>query len=179
MKQYSAAYSSKVHLATALAELNVRAVTITAVARTKPTDSREIFKRIQHTQSDSGQTPTAHNWFLQSKSRRLHGAALLIMYAKYRTAYDHLPDAHGIAFTLTLRLYNKMCDGDMLVRPERLNLLIGHGFLLGWKKILTGGTSAFAFENVKLVKCRKCKLPHLAEAHYLNYECEDCATSNK
>lgn len=175
MKTISPAYASKIYLAIELAKLNCRAVTITAVARTKPADARDLFKRVHKTQSESGQTPTNHNWFLQNQQRRIHAAALLIFYNKYRLRYENVPDSHGIAFALSLKRYNRMCNGDPLVSPERFNLLVTGGFGIGWKDILKGASSKFPFENVKLITCRKCKTPHLVEAHYLNYVCPDCA----
>jgi hypothetical protein len=173
MKTISPTYASKIYLASELARLKCRAVTITSVARTKPNDSREIYRRIHSEQSESGQTPTNHNWFLQTHQRRIHAAIFLVFYNKYRTRYESTPDSHGIAFALALTKYTTMSNGDPVVSPERFNLLVG-GFAIGWRDILRGGSSKYASENVKIIACKKCRMPILAEAHFLNYVCHDC-----
>jgi len=170
----SAPYASKVAIAQALAGMGARAVTITAVARTKPADSRAIYKEVNGTQSLSGQTPTNHEWFLGSRQLRLQAAYLLLMYAAYRERDSIEADAHGIAFTLAYHDYRRLFPGDALISPERLALLIGGGYSIGWREIPKGGVSKFAAGNVKVAKCRKCALPHLVEAHFRKYECADC-----
>lgn len=178
MKIISPIYASKLYLAVYLAQRGCRAVTITAVARTKPADSRTLYTRVHKYQSESGQTPTSHNWFLQNQQRRVHAAVLLIFYAKYRLRYEGVHDSHGIAFALTLNKYQEMCaTRETIVSPERVNLLITGGFSVGWKGILQGSPSKFSSENVKIIPCRKCKMPLLVEAHYLNYVC-DCQNTS-
>jgi hypothetical protein len=167
-------YASKIVIAQALASMNARAVTITSVARTKPADSRAIYKSVTGSQSQSGQTPTNHEWFLGSRPLRLHSAMLLLMYALYREQHRTSDDAHGIAFTLTLYNYQLMYGKEALISPERMVLLIGHGFGIGWREITKGGPSKFAADNVKVMKCRVCKIPHLVEAHFINYLCGEC-----
>lgn len=170
----SAPYASKVVIAQALADMGARAVTLTSVARTKPADSRAIYRSVTGTQSQSGQTPTNHQWFLGSRAIRMHAALLLIMYAKYREAHDKSPDAHGVAFALAYSNYLRVAGQQVLVSPERLVLLISHGFGIGWRDILKGGASKFSGDNVKVIKCRKCKMGHLVEAHFLSYTCSTC-----
>lgn len=170
----SAPYASKVAIAQAMAGLGARAVTLTAVARTKPADSRAIYKEVNGTQSLSGQTPTNHEWFLGSRQLRLQAAYLLLMYAAYRERDRSEPDAHGIAFTLAYHNYRQLYPGEALISPERLALLIGGGYNIGWREIPKGGVSKFAAGNVKVAKCRKCSLPHLCEAHFRSYVCTDC-----
>lgn len=170
----SAPYASKVAIAQALAGLGARAVTLTSVARTKPADSRAIYKEVNGTQSLSGQTPTNHEWFLGSRPLRLQAAFLLLMYAAYRERHNAEADAHGIAFTLAYHNYRRLYPGEALISPERLALLIGGGYSIGWREIPKGGVSKFAAGNVKVAKCRKCALPHLVEAHFRKYECADC-----
>lgn len=172
MKITSPTYASKIALAQALAGLNCRAVTITAVARTKAIDSRVIYKQIHKSQSEPGQTPTNHNWFLMGQDRRKHGAMLLILYAKFRLIYQDVNDSHGIAFALALRRYKMMTAGNEVVSPERFNLLVTWGFSLNWKNILKGDSSKFEYGNVKLMLCKKCRTPHIVESHYLNYICQ-------
>lgn len=170
----SAPYASKVAIAQALAAVGARAVTITAVARTKPADSRAIYKEVNGTQSLSGQTPTNHEWFLGSRSLRLQAAFLLLTYAAYRESNSAHPDAHGIAFTLAYHNYRRLYPSEVMISPERLALLIGGGYSVGWREIPKGGVSKFTAGNVKVAKCRKCGLAHLAEAHFRKYECADC-----
>jgi hypothetical protein len=170
----SAPYASKVAIAQFLAGMGARAVTITAVARTKPADSRAIYKEVNGTQSLSGQTPTNHEWFLGSRQLRLQAAYLLLMYASYRERNSTEADAHGIAFTLAYHNYRRLYPGEALVSPERLALLIGGGYSIGWREIPKGGVSKFAAGNVKVARCRKCALPHLVEAHFRKYECAEC-----
>lgn len=170
----SAPYASKVAIAQALAAMGARAVTITAVARTKPADSRAIYKEVNGTQSLSGQTPTNHEWFLGSRSLRLQAAFLLLMYVAYRERHGADHDAHGIAFTLAYHNYRRLYPGEALISPERLVLLIGGGYTVGWREIPKGGASKFMAGNVKVAKCRRCGLPHLVEAHFRKYECSAC-----
>jgi hypothetical protein len=170
-------YASKIAIAQALAGMSARAVTITSVARTKPADSRAIYKSITGAQSQSGQTPTNHEWFLGSRPLRMHGAMLLLMYALYREQHKNSDDAHGIAFTLTLYNYQLMYGRDALISPERMVLLISHGFGIGWRDITKGGPSRFPADNVKVMRCRTCKLPHLVEAHFISYVCGECASN--
>ena len=170
----SVSYASKVACAQALAAMGARAVTLTSVARTKPADSRAIYKTVTGTQSQSGQTPTNHEWFLGSRTLRLHSAMLLLMYASYRDHHEPLPDAHAIAFTLSYNNYLGMCRGEALISPERFALLAGNGFSIGWREIPRGGASKFPNGNVKVMRCRKCRLPHLVEAHFVCHTCTDC-----
>lgn len=170
----SFSYSSKVSIAQALAGMNARAVTMTAVARTKPADSRAIYKSVTGSQSQSGQTPTNHEWFLGSRTLRLHSAMLLLMYAAYREKHEPLPDAHGIAFTLAYNNYLNLCMGTALISPERFALLAGNGYSIGWRDIPKGGASKFLRDNVKVMKCRQCRVPHLVEAHFVRYKCAEC-----
>jgi hypothetical protein len=170
----SLAYASKVAIAQANAAMGARAVTLTSVARTKPADSRAIYKSVTGNQSQSGQTPTNHEWFLQSRNLRLHSAMLLLMYAAYREKHEPLPDAHGIAFTLSYSNYLGVCRGEALISPERFALLAGNGFSIGWRDIPRGGASKFPHDNLKVMRCRKCRLPHLIEAHYVRHTCTEC-----
>lgn len=172
----SVPYASKVVIAQALAGMGARAVTITSVARTKPADSRAIYKSVTGTQSQSGQTPTNHEWFLASRTLRQHAALLLIMYAMYREKYDGDHDAHGLAFTLAYHNYLLVCMGEAPISPERMVLLITNGFSIGWREITKGGVSKFPQDNVKVMKCRGCSLPHLVEAHFIRYKCTSCET---
>jgi hypothetical protein len=170
----SASYASKVAIAQACAAMGARAVTLTSVARTKPADSRAIYKSVTGSQSQSGQTPTNHEWFLGSRTLRLHSALLLLMYAAYREHHEPLPDAHGIAFTLSYNNYLGTCGGEALISPERFALLAGNGFSIGWREIPRGGASKFPTGNVKVIRCRKCRLPHLVEAHFVRHTCSHC-----
>lgn len=176
MSPISTNYASKLAIANELAKLGARAVTITAVARTKPADSRAVHKRVRGHQSQSGQTPTDHEWFLLNRTRRLHAAYLLIVYAMFRSAHESSPDSHGLAFTMAYRDYKQLTQGKPVITPERLNLLITTGYGIGWRDITRGGASKFPSDNVKVMNCRKCRVPHLVEAHYLNYVCPACSS---
>lgn len=180
MKQVQSAYQSKIDIAEELAFLGARAVTISAVAKTNAADSRDIFKRIRKAQSQSGQTPKDHQWFFANRARRLHGALLLLLYCKYRTGLNIPHDGHGIAFAMTLRTYHKLYPNsdDQVVSPERFSLLVTVGFQFGWQKIIRGEASKFRSDNLKVMKCRKCNLPHVAEAHYRTYVCPLCETAS-
>lgn len=167
-------YASKVSIAQALASMRARAVTLTSVARTRPADSRAIYKSVTGMQSQSGQTPTNHEFFLTSRPLRLHSAALLLMYAAYRARHEPSPDAHGVAFVLSYNRYLRMCQSEPLINPERFSLLVSNGFAIGWRDIPHGGTSKFPTDNVKIMPCRKCKTPHLTEAHFISYTCTAC-----
>ena len=179
MKDVSPAYAGKISIAAECAALGCRAVTITAVARTRPSDSRSIYKKIWGQQSKPGQTPDNHEWFLASQDRRLHAAYLLMCYSMIRQQYRNIENSHGMAFTLTLRRYKKLPrhknGADMLVSPERFSLLLG-GYALDWMDILKGATSKFDGTNVKILRCRKCQVPHLVESHHITYVCAhaDC-----
>jgi hypothetical protein len=168
-------YASKIDIAKELAELDCRAVTLTAVARTKPADSRQIYKDVKGTQSQSGQTPTDHQWFFASKERRKQAAFLLMTYAKYREHYASMADAHGVAFTLAYRLYVKVTKDDAEISGERWQLLVGRGFERNWREISKGGSTGFEYDNAKVLLCRKCETPHLVEAHHLSYQCPTCS----
>lgn len=172
MKYQHSAYQAKLDIAEELALLGARAVTISSVAKTNPSDSRELFKQIRKTQSQSGQTPTDHEWFLANRTRRLHGALLLLMYAQFRAELNLQHDGHGLAFTLALRSYHQLFKEDAIVSPERFSLLATNGYAIGWQNIIRGGASKFRSDNVKVMKCRKCLIPHLVEAHYINYTCQ-------
>lgn len=174
MNNPSPNYQSKLDMATELASLGARAVTITAVARTKSSDSRIAYKQIHGRQSQSGQTPTDHEWFLTNQTRRQHAAYLLITYAKYRAHLQQSPDAHGLAFIMAYKNYLALCKNNPAINLERLNLLITTGYGIGWKDITKGGSSKFGSGNVRVMKCRKCTIPHLVEAHYINYVCPTC-----
>lgn len=174
MSKFSNSYSSKLVLAKDLAVLGARAVTITAVARTRPADSRLVHKDVTGQQSNPGRTPTDHEWFLANQTRRQHAAFLLVAYEKYREVHQESPDAHGIAFTLTYRDYVKLCKGKPLVPIERVNLLITNGYSIGWRNITRGGSSKFLSGNVKVIGCKKCSTLHLAEEHCLSYVCASC-----
>jgi hypothetical protein len=170
----SVSYASKVAIAQACAAMGARAVTLTSVARTKPADSRAIYKTVTGKQSQSGQTPTNHEWFLGNRQLRLHSAMLLLMYAAYREKHEPMPDAHGIAFTLSYSAYLRMCRSEAQISPERFALLAGNGFSIGWRDIPRGGASKFPHGNVKVMRCRKCKIPHLVEAHFVRHTCTEC-----
>jgi len=174
MAHITNSYASKLAIAGELARMGARAVTISSVARTKPADSRAKYKQLQGNQSRSGQTPTDHQWFLASQTRRQHGAFLLMTYAKYRQYLEPQPDAHGLAFVMAYNLYTRAINGEPLVSLERFNLLVGKGFVIGWRDILKGGHSKFDSENVKVTMCKRCRIHHIAEAHYLNYICAQC-----
>jgi hypothetical protein len=164
-------YAAKLAIARELASLGARAVTISSIAKTKPADSRAQYKLVRGVQSQPGQTPTDHEWFLFNQVRRQHGALLLAMYASYRAALDSSPDAHGLAVVITYKMYIRLTLNKPIVSVERLNLLVGTGFNIGWRGILKGGSSKFSSDNVKVALCKKCRVPHLVEAHYLNYIC--------
>lgn len=171
----SEAYQNKLHIAAMLARLGCRAVTMTAAARIKPADSRQVYRRVRGTTSQSGQTPTDHQWFFQKKSRRMQAAFLLLAYVKYRESMVGNPDAHGLAFALSLSTYVNLMGENAEISPERWHLLIGTGFERNWRDIRSGGSSAFAADNGKVIRCRKCDVPHFVEAHYMSYRCESCA----
>lgn len=170
----SETYASKIAIATELAHLGCRAVTLTAAARTKPADSRHVYRKIRGEQSQSGQTPSDHEWFFVTKTRRMHAAFLLLTYAKYRAHHAGDPDAHGLAFTLALRMYHALTGQEAPISPERWNLLIGKGYDRNWRVIPQGGATSFLDDNGKVLRCRKCRVPHFVEAHYMNYTCPTC-----
>lgn len=168
-------YASKLAIATELARLGSRAVTLTAAACTKPADSRLVFRKIRGAQSQSGQTPSDHQWFFANKTRRMHAAFLLLAYAKYRANHSKDPDAHGLAFTMALRYYQSLVPGqDAPISPERSNLLIGKGYARNWRTIPTGGATSFLQDNGKVMRCRGCHVPHFVEQHYVTYTCPTC-----
>lgn len=170
----SSSYASKVAIAQANAAMGARAVTLTSVARTKPADSRAIYKSVTGMQSQSGQTPTNHEWFLTNRTLRMHSALLLLMYAAYREKHEPLADAHGIAFTLTYNNYLRVCGAQAQISPERFALLAGNGFSIGWRDIPRGGASKYPHGNVKVMRCRRCRVPHLVEAHFVRHTCSEC-----
>lgn len=173
MSNVSPAYASKLSIASSLARLGARAVTISAVARTKPSDSRETHKREQGFHSQSGQTPTDHRWFLANQKRRQHAAFLLIMFSKIRASIADNPDALGLAFTMTYADYLRLYPGGegAEISMERFTLLTNRGYPFGWKNIIKGESSKFGSDDVRVMNCRKCKIPHLVEIHYRSYEC--------
>lgn len=178
----SRTYESKLHVAGELARMGMRAVTLTDVANTKPADSRNAYREINGKQSSSGQTPTFHPWFFQNKTRRMHAALLCLMYAKYRQFYEDQgnPTPHGVAFTVIFKLYHKILGGRRMdeeneITGERLNLLIGKGFEVTWKRIPAGESTTFGDSEAKVMACRKCRVPHLVEAHRVDYHCDTCA----
>lgn len=173
MKTPSPNYESKLYMARALAALGARAVTITAVARTKSDDSRKIHRQVNGHGSNPGQTPTDPEWLMANRTRRLHAALLLIFYEGWRKTYQSLPDAHGLAFIMAYRDYQRLVPGNQAINPERLNLLVS-GFNIGWREITKGGSSKFATDNVRVMNCKKCRLPHLVEAHHITYICPVC-----
>jgi hypothetical protein len=175
----SAHYANKVVIAEVLAGFGVRAVTITAVARVRPTDARAIYTRFVGSPSRSGRTPTSHKWFLGSRSLRLQSAFVLLTFAMYRQQYEGEFDAHGISFVLTLYNYQSLYRNKGEISGERMALLINDGFGARWRQIPTGGTSDFEHDNVKILKCRGCALPHLVEAHKIGYTCESCLDAAK
>lgn len=185
MKQIQPAYRSKLAIAETLAALGARAVTISAVAKTVPADSRDIYKQINNALSPSGQTPKDHQWFLANRTRRLHGAALLLLYCTYRSGYQSMAphDAHGLAFAMSLMTYRELNqvppNGEPLVSPERFSLLVTNGYQFGWESIIRGAASNFVSDNVKVMKCRSCRTPHLTEAHYVKYECSACVEAKE
>lgn len=170
-------YAAKLAIGHALAGMGMRAVTISEVAGTKPADSRETFRRVTGKQSSSGQTPTYHQWFLQSKIRRMHGAALCLWYVMYRQAYEgRHPNPHGIAFLLAYKLYRQVlgaqvADTENDLTGERLHLLIGKGFERNWRQIPAGAPTTFDHDNLKIMQCRRCRVPHLVAAHHVSYDC--------
>lgn len=168
-------YASKLAMAGELAVLGARAVTITAVARVKPGDARAKYRQVNKTQSRSGQTPSDHQWFLATPVRRQHGALLLLLYAAYRARFDQNPDAHGLAFIIAYRQYLSVCydTPSPPVSTERFNLLVGAGFSVGWRDIIKGRSSNFASDNVKVLKCRVCNVPHLVEEHLRSFTCQE------
>jgi hypothetical protein len=174
MTHISSNYASKLAIAGELARLDARAVTITSVAGTKSADSRAKYKQVHGFQSRSGQTPTDHQWFLASQRRRQHAAFLLLTYVRYRGSLEPSPDAHGLSFVLAYRLYLETLQGERLVCPERFNLLVRKGYQFGWREITKGGHSKFPSDNVMVTICKKCRVHHLAESHYLNYVCPSC-----
>lgn len=174
MSKFSSQYSSKLVIAKELASLGARAVTITAIARTRPADSRIVHRDVRGHQSQSGRTPTDHEWFLANRTRRMHAAFLLVSYAKYRQAHEESPDSHGLAFTMAYRDYVKVCKGKPLAPIERVNLLISNGYGIGWRNITKGGSSKFPSGNVKVINCKRCRTPHLVEEHSLSYICAAC-----
>lgn len=181
----SEVYASKQFIAKELAALALRAVTLTSVARTKPADSRDAYRRVNGKQSSSGQTPTYHKWFFQTKQRRMHGALLCLLYVKYRRAYENMkpdphPNPHGMAFLMAFKFYkdllgDKVRDVDNEITGERFNLILS-GFLDEWEKIPKGITTNFKDDNAKIELCRRCKVPHLVEHHFLDhhYVCPSC-----
>ena len=174
-RKSSAAYASKVAIAKELAEQGARAVTITAVARTKAVDSRRIVTQVRGVQSPSGQTPTSQEYFLSSPRHRQHSAFLLIEYQMLRAGFDGNPDAHGLAFALAYRHYTQLCTREPLISHERMALLIINGFSMTWREITRGGSSSFKNQNVKVIGCWRCNTPHLAEVHMVRYTCAGCS----
>lgn len=177
----SRTYESKLVIAGELARMGMRAVTLTDVAMTKPADSREAYRAINGKQSSSGQTPTFHRWFFQTKTRRMHAALLCLMYVKYRKFYEGRdPNPHGMAFTVAFKTYKNILgerplDEENEITGERLNLLIGKGFEVTWKRIAEGERTTFGDDEAKVMACRKCRVPHLAEAHRVDYVCDTCS----
>jgi hypothetical protein len=174
MAHISDNYAAKLAIAEELVRLGARAITITAVARIKPADSRAKFRQIYNRSSQTGQTPTDHDWFLTSKIRRQHGAALLFLYAKYRQSLQSSPDALGLAVTLAYRVYLRVTNNNPEINIERFTLLVNKGFSIGWTGILSGKSSNFTDGNIKLLQCKKCKISHLVEAHFISYVCQSC-----
>lgn len=176
MTHITEAYASKLAVGRSLANLGARSVTITAVAKTRPTDSSMLYMQVNGCQSPSGQTPKDQLWFLKTIEQRQHAAFLLLVYAKYRAQFEPKPDAHGLAFSLAYSTYLRLTNSTYetaLVSIERFNLLAGVGFQFGWRGILQGGSSKFASDNVKVLNCRKCGNPFLVEAHFMNYDCNN------
>lgn len=177
----SQVYASKTFIAMRLAQLELRAVTLTAVAKTKPADSREAYRVVNGKQSSSGQTPTFHKWFFQSKKRRMHGALLCLLYVKYRRSYEgNQPNPHGMAFLMAFQTYkqilgNAVRDEENEITGERFNLILS-GFQDVWEQIPKGVTTNFKDDNAKIELCRKCRVPHLVEHHFLthHYVCPTC-----
>lgn len=173
MAHISDSYASKLAIAFELAKLRARAVTITAIAKTRTQHSSEKYQQVWGRQSPPGRTPSDHEWFLGTQQRRRHAALLLLMYHQYRVSYEPDPDAHGLAFVMAYRRYVLVTHNRPVIEINRLNLLIHTGFGIGWRGILKGGASKFDSENVKVLNCRKCRIPHLVEAHFRSYECPD------
>jgi hypothetical protein len=169
----SNSYASKIVIAQALAVMGARAVTLHGVARCRPSDARAVYKEVWGTPSPSGNTPTNHEWFLGNRRLRQHAALLLLMYSTYRESNSNKDDAHGIAFTLAYYNYRRVYPGEPLISPERLALLV-NGYSIGWREIPRGGASKFTAGNVKVAKCQRCLVPHLAEYHFHKYVCSEC-----
>jgi hypothetical protein len=177
MKQISAAYASKLAIGIELARHSARAITITSAARLKASDARAIYRQVNGRGSNPGNTPYDPQWFLSNKIKRQHSALLLLLYCKYRTNLelsDAKHDAHGLALALAFRVYSKVTNDTPVINLNRLNFLIGKGFCIGWRDIIKGGSSKFELDNVKVITCKVCKIPHLAEAHFVNYVCAEC-----
>lgn len=182
MPTLSKAYASKIAVADALGMLRARAVTITAVARTRPVDSTAAYIRATGQSPHRGQKPKVARWALKTMEHRRHAAVLLLAYAQLRATFAERADAHGVAFVLAYQRYLAMVaaePGGALVSIDRFNLLVGTGYSLGWRSISTGGTSKFADDNVKILRCTRCSLPHLVEAHRQRYKCDECIAAAK
>lgn len=175
------AYSSKMIIGGGLAGLTVRAVTIAAISGVSERDARALVTKTIGEPSRSGRTPVSQKWFLSKRNLRLQSAYLLLSYAKYREHFDGAlsPFSLGLAFTLTYDNYRRMYGANAEISAERLALLVKDGFGTRWRKIASGATSDFEHDNVKVLKCRKCMLPHLVEAEKINYVCEECQEGAK
>lgn len=184
----SETYASKMVQAKVGAQLGFRAVTLTNIANTKPTDSRQAFRMVNGRQSSSGQTPTFHQFFFANKTRRMHAAFLLLKYFSYRNSptVSRDPNPHGLAFISAYTDYlcrlgitgpgkQALAENDNLITGERFNLLIGKGYERNWRELLSGAITCFDTENGKLMLCRKCRVPHFVEAHFMKYLCDWCA----
>jgi hypothetical protein len=174
MAKHSDTYASKIRIAEKLAQMDCRAVTLSAVAKTRPLDSRKVVKQVKGTHSNSGQTPSDHQWFFETVDRRRLGALLVLEYHYQRERYNDNHDAHGVAFALAFDRYFKFFKGDTQINPERFNLLVTKGYDLNWRKIASGESTIFEYDNVCVLLCRSCRIPHLVEAHLVSYTCPRC-----
>ncbi len=175
MKIVSTTYANRLAIVEEFAHLGARAVVLSNLCHIRPAEAREICRQIQKKQATSGQTPTDHQWFLQTHERRKHGALLLLLFARFAEYHQQqLPNDYiALGALLAYKTYSRLVP-DRLVSVERFFLLIDGGFKLSG--IFHHGYSGYGTDNIKILKCKNCQIPHLVEDFRISFICPACKT---
>lgn len=173
MRIVSTTYANRLLIVEEFARLGARPVSLAALCRIRAADARRICRQIQQKVASSGQTPSDHRWFLQTHERRKHGALLLLLFSRFALCHQQAfpQDYLALGALQAYKTYARLIP-ERLVSIERFILLIDGKFDL--HRIAHHGCSHYHADNIRIIKCKRCQIPHLVEDFRLSFICPDC-----
>lgn len=161
------ARSIKREWATALADIGVRAVTISDATGLSDTSARELFRDRQQGKPPSGQTPTDPIWYTRTRERSFHAAFFLSLYQAARPHFS----TRGLAFCHAFQTYwlavgspDQSMGSKLPLDSERANLLC---------KRFEDKKEGYK-PPIRVCKCRKCGTLFLGLRDKVEGNCSFC-----